>query len=89
MSDKYIFRLYALDDDERTDLLASLKNMLGSKLKDNYEIEVVNPLNDNNRATTDAVFVLPTFIRVSPPPSRGVIGDLSNEDKVLSILDIT
>ena len=88
MSDKYLFRLYALDNDKSTELLANLKSILSSKLKDNYEIEVINPLSGNNRATADGVFILPVLIRVSPPPPRGVIGNLPDKDKVISILGL-
>jgi len=84
----YVFRIYALDDDKSNELLAGLKSILASKLKDNYEIEVINPLSDINHAEAESVFILPTLVKVSPPPSMRVIGDLSDKDKVLAALGI-
>lgn len=88
MSKDYVFRLYAVDNNESKELLARLKGILAEELKDNYEIEVVNPLSDNVRSENEAIFILPVLIKVSPSPSRRVIGDLSDKNKVLSELGI-
>ena len=88
MSKDYIFKLYALNNDESRKLLARLKDILAGELKDNYEIEVVDPLNDNARSENEAIFILPVLIKISPSPSKRVIGDLSDKYKVLSGLGI-
>ena len=88
MPKDYIFRLYAVNSEENEKLIADLKSILTSELKDNYEIEIINPLDNSIRTRNEAVFILPTLIKVFPSPSKRIIGDLSNKDSVLSILGI-
>ena len=88
MSEKYIFRLYALNDDKSERLLSVLKRTFSAKFKDNYEIELVDPLSNNNHGIPEKIFILPTLVKISPLPSRIVLGDLSDKSKVITALGI-
>lgn len=53
-----------------------------------YVIEVIDLLKNPQLAEGDQIFAIPTLVRKVPEPLRKIIGDLSNEDKVLVGLNI-
>lgn len=68
--------------------LANLKRLCESHLAGRYHIEVVDLLNQPHLARRDDIVVIPTLVRKLPPPIRKIIGDLSNEERVLVGLDV-
>ena len=52
-------------------------------LKDRYEIEIVDLLEHPRLARGDEVVAIPTLVRKLPHPTRKIIGDLSDTDRVL------
>ena len=61
---------------------------LCEKHLDQYELEVVDLVENFAQAKEDQVLALPTLVRRSPPPVRKVIGDLSNTDQVVIALGL-
>jgi circadian clock protein KaiB len=53
-----------------------------------YKIEVIDLLLHPQLAEGDQIFAVPTLVRKVPVPIRKIIGDLSNEEKVLVGLNI-
>lgn len=53
-----------------------------------YEIQVIDLLEDPQRAEADQIIVIPTLVKVSPLPLRKIFGDLSNTEKVLQGLQL-
>jgi circadian clock protein KaiB len=53
-----------------------------------YTIEIVDLLKNPQLAEGDQIFAIPTLVRKFPEPLRKIIGDLSNEEKVLVGLNI-
>ncbi len=53
-----------------------------------YSIEVIDLLKSPQLAERDQIFAIPTLVRKTPKPLRKIIGDLSNENKVLIGLNI-
>ena len=68
--------------------LANLKRLCEGHLAGRYHIEVVDLLNQPHLARRDEIIVIPTLVRKLPPPIRKIIGDLSNEERVLIGLDV-
>ncbi len=68
--------------------LANLQKYCESHLKGIYRIEVIDLLVTPQLAEGDQIFAIPTLVRKVPEPMRKIIGDLSNEEKVLVGLDI-
>jgi circadian clock protein KaiB len=68
--------------------LANLKRLCEGHLAGRYRIEVVDLLNQPHLARRDDIVVIPTLVRVLPSPIRKIIGDLSNEERVLIGLDV-
>lgn len=55
---------------------------------DNYEVEIIDITRDRMQAVNYSIIGIPTLIKISPDPKRIILGDLSDKEKVLRILDI-
>ena len=66
----------------------NLKRYCETHLKGKYKIEVIDLLEQPQLAEGDQIFAIPTLVRKMPQPIRKIIGDLSNEEKVLVGLNI-
>ncbi|UOQ70846.1 circadian clock KaiB family protein [Hymenobacter cellulosilyticus] len=82
-------RLYVAGQTPKSILaLANLKKYCEQYLKGRYAIEVIDLLKDPQLAEGDQILAIPTLVRKVPEPIRKIIGDLSNEERVLVGLDI-
>jgi circadian clock protein KaiB len=52
-----------------------------------YELEIVDLLQDPQRALSDGVIVTPTLLKLSPGPIQKLIGTLNDRDHVLGTLE--
>lgn len=68
--------------------LNNLKRYCEEHLQGRYKIEVIDLLEKPQLAEGDQIFAIPTLVRKFPEPIRKIIGDLSNEEKVLVGLNI-
>ena len=68
--------------------LTNLKKYCELHLKGQYSIEVIDLLKKPQLAEGDQIFAVPTLVRKFPEPIRKIIGDLSNEEKVLVGLNL-
>ncbi|MES2377774.1 MAG: circadian clock KaiB family protein [Bacteroidota bacterium] len=85
----YELRLYVAGKTAKSILaLTNLKKYCEEHLKGQYRIEVIDLLVQPQLAEGDQIFAIPTLVRKVPEPIRKIIGDLSNEEKVLVGLNI-
>ncbi|WP_429384009.1 circadian clock KaiB family protein [Mucilaginibacter sp. UYCu711] len=85
----YELRLYIAGKTAKSvTALANLKKYCEEHLKGQYKIEVIDLLLQPQLAEGDQIFAIPTLVRKVPEPIRKIIGDLSNEEKVLVGLNI-
>src|SRR6188768_119976 len=68
--------------------LENLKRLCETHLAGQYHIEVIDLLVNAQLAAGDQILAVPTLVRKVPVPIRKIIGDLSNEEKVLVGLNI-
>lgn len=68
--------------------LSNLKQVCETHLAGRYTIEVIDLLVNPKLAAGDQILAVPTLVRKFPEPIRKIIGDLSNEEKVLVGLDV-
>lgn len=68
--------------------LKNLKKYCAEHMNGKYKIEVIDLLEKPQLAEGDQIFAVPTLVRKVPVPIRKIIGDLSNEEKVLVGLNI-
>lgn len=87
--DIWELRLYVAGKTARSvTALANLKRYCDEHLRDKYVIEVIDLLVDPQLAEGDQILAIPTLVKKVPEPIRKIIGDLSNEEKVLVGLNI-
>jgi circadian clock protein KaiB len=86
---KWELRLYVAGKTEKSvTALTNLKKYCEEHLKGQYKIEVIDLLVQPQLAEGDQILAIPTLVRKVPEPIRKIIGDLSNEEKVLVGLNI-
>lgn len=68
--------------------LDNIKRYAEENLKGKYSIEIVDLLINPQLAEDDQILAVPTLVRKLPEPMRKIIGDLSNEERVLVGLNI-
>jgi circadian clock protein KaiB len=66
----------------------NLKRICEEHLKGQYSIEIIDLLENPQLAQGDQILAIPTLVRKLPPPLKKIIGDLSNEERVLVGLDL-
>jgi len=71
-----------------TAALDNLKRLCETHLAGRYSIEVIDLLVNPKLAAGDQILAVPTLVRKFPEPLRKIIGDLSNEERVLVGLDV-
>lgn len=85
----YELRLYVAGKTPKSvAALTNLKKYCDEHLKDKYTLEVIDLLLHPQLAEGDQILAIPTLVKKVPEPIRKIIGDLSNEEKVLVGLDI-
>ena len=82
-------RLYVAGETAKSvTALQNLRKYCETHLQGKYQIEVIDLLEKPQLAEGDQIFAIPTLVRKVPEPIRKIIGDLSNEEKVLVGLNI-
>lgn len=82
-------RLYVAGQTPRSvTALANLRKYCEQYLQGRYQLEVIDLLQNPQLAEGDQILAIPTLVRKVPMPIRKIIGDLSNEERVLVGLDI-
>jgi len=85
----YELRLYVAGKTSKSaTALANLKKYCEIHLKGKYSLEIIDLLLHPQLAEGDQILAIPTLVKKVPEPIRKIIGDLSNEEKVLVGLDI-
>ncbi len=86
---EWSLRLYVAGQTSRS--LAALRNLerlCETHLAGRYSIEVIDLLQNPKLAAGDQILAVPTLVRKLPEPIKKIIGNLSDEEKVLVGLDL-
>lgn len=88
-AEPWLLRLYVAGQSPKSlDAYVNLKAICDQHLTGRYEIEIVDLVERPEQAATDDVLALPTLVRRRPPPSRRIIGNLSDTERVLGYLSV-
>lgn len=68
--------------------IANLKKLCESDLAGEYDVEVIDVLENPGLAENEKILATPTLVKHLPEPVRKIIGDLSDHEKVLLGLDL-
>ena len=87
--ERWELRLYIAGNTPKSTLaLSNLKKYCEEHLQGKYVIEVIDLLVHPQLAEGDQILAIPTLVKKVPVPIRKIIGDLSDEAKVLVGLNI-
>jgi circadian clock protein KaiB len=67
---------------------ANLRRACEEHLAGRYQIEIVDVLKNPRRAAADQILAAPTVVRRFPAPIRKLVGDLSDNDRLLIGLEL-
>lgn len=88
-NERYELRLYVAGQTARSvAAFSNLRRICEEHLHGRYSIEVIDLLENPQLARGDQILAIPTLVRKLPEPVRKIIGDLSNEERVLVGLDL-
>ena len=86
---KYLFKLYIAGQTARSQhAVANLRRMCEETLSDQYELVIIDVLECPQLAEDERILATPTLIKEAPAPTRRVIGDLTDKQKVMIALNI-
>lgn len=79
-------RLYVAGDSPNSASAAqALREALGASPK-LVQVDVIDVLQEPERALADGVLITPMLVRVSPKPERRILGDLSDRRLLVGVL---
>jgi circadian clock protein KaiB len=85
----WLLRLYVAGETPNSlSAFSNLKQICDEHLTDHYRIEVIDLTKAPHRAHDDQIVALPTLIRKKPEPTKRVIGNLANLDRVLLGMEV-
>jgi circadian clock protein KaiB len=87
--ERYILRLYVTGLTPRSArAVESLQTFCAKHLSGRYDLQVIDVYQQPELARTEQIVAVPTLIKKLPLPLRRLIGDMSDEDRVLVGLNI-
>lgn len=87
--ERWELRLYIAGQTPKSiQALKNISKFCKVHLDGKYSIEVIDLLKNPQLAEGDQIFAIPTLVRKLPEPIKKIIGDLSNEERVLVGLNI-
>lgn len=90
MSQQHLFKLYVAGDGELSvRAKGNFDRIIGARLGQHCQLEVIDILLDPLAARRDRVVATPLLVRESPGPVVKILGDLSTESIVLAHLGIS
>jgi circadian clock protein KaiB len=88
-SEPYVLRLYVTGMTPRsTAAFASIKRICEKHHYGRYDLEVIDIYQQPSLAKDEQIIAAPTLVKRLPAPLKRLIGNLSEEDRVLTGLDL-
>jgi circadian clock protein KaiB len=85
----YVFTLYITGENIHAQAaIKNLQRICETAMTEECEVQIVDVLQQPEEAETHYIIATPTLVKLSPAPTRRVIGDLSDLPKVLSALGL-
>ncbi len=85
----HMFKLYVSAMTPKTETsVNSFRQFCEKELEGEFDIRIINVIENPHLAEGDRILATPTLIRQVPEPVKRIIGDISNTKKVLAGLDL-
>jgi circadian clock protein KaiB len=87
--ERYILKLYVAGMTSRsTRAVENVRTFCEKHLEGRYDLQVIDVYQQPALARTEQLIAAPTLIKKLPLPLRRLIGDMSNEERILVGLDL-
>ncbi|MBI2830628.1 MAG: thiol-disulfide isomerase [Chloroflexi bacterium] len=87
--EKYVLKLYITGMTARSQqALRNIEKIIKENPDNNFDLEVIDIYQQPTLAKGDQIIAVPTLIKKLPAPLRRLIGDLSQEDRIILGLDL-
>ena len=87
--EKYVLCLYVTGTTPRsTRSILNLRTFCEQRLRGRYKLEVIDIYQQPELARQEQIIAAPTLIKKLPQPLRRLVGDLSDEERVLVGLNV-
>ncbi len=88
-TEKYLLRLYVTGQTPRSSRsIENLRRLCEQHLKDRYELQVIDIYQQPSLAMDMQILAAPTLIKALPLPLRRLVGDFSDQNRVVLGLDL-
>jgi len=85
----YSLRLYVTGTTPRsTAAITNIRSLCEEFLKGRYDLEVVDIYQRPGEAQDEQIIAAPTLLKKAPEPPKRVVGNLSDREKVIVLLDL-
>ena len=85
----YSLRLYVTGTTPRsTAAITNIRSLCEEYLKGRYSLEVVDIYQRPGEAQDEQIIAAPTLLKKAPEPPKRVVGNLSDREKVIVLLDL-
>jgi circadian clock protein KaiB len=86
---KFVLRLYVTGQTPKSvRAVENLRHFCAKFLKDRFDLEVIDIYQQPALASQGQILAAPTLIKTQPLPVRRLVGDLSDQERVFSGLDL-
>ena len=86
---RYYLRLYIAGVTPRSRrTVENLQRICSEHLQEPFDLEIIDIYQQPELASVDHVVAAPTLLKIAPLPLRRIVGDLSNERRVLHGLSL-
>ncbi|MBS2004425.1 MAG: circadian clock KaiB family protein [Cyanobacteria bacterium SZAS LIN-5] len=83
------FKLYVMGCSSRSSqAIDNLKRFCEEFMPSEYQLTIIDVLEDPKAAELDKILATPTLIKHQPPPVKRLVGDLTDQEQVSRMLDI-
>lgn len=85
----YVLRLYITGTTPRSCMaVANIRSICEEHLAGRHDLEVIDIYQQPDEASAQQIIAAPTLIKQFPHPPKRLVGDLSDRERVLSILNL-
>ncbi|HEX2608321.1 MAG TPA: circadian clock KaiB family protein [Flavisolibacter sp.] len=88
-AEQYVLHLYitgATPNSQRA--VANIRMLCDTYLENRYQLEIIDVYQEPETAAREQLIALPLLIKKHPLPERKIIGDLSDTEKVVTLLGL-
>lgn len=85
----YVLRLYVTGATSRSaKAISNARRIFNQHLDSGYDLQIIDIYQEPLKAKEHQIVAAPTLVKISPGPECRVIGDLSDEKKLLNVFGL-